>query len=390
MTASLSPQFAESFERADITETFFSEDEKDDLRDYEKREQAPLGDPKSSCNTNIFFGFFFDGRRNNYVKANSTKAHSNIARLYDCFPGESVPGVLPEDTDWKHNASSYNNFFRVYVPGVASPFKQVKDSGEGFFDATLGGGAGRQSNERIVWALALQLLPSESYKKGWLKIKDERGKVVQTLPNADPYSEIYLKRNEWWGLVDERWLTAKDGLSIKWDEFVTNIKLAQEFHREIKSTFHKNTFVYYGAGDKKQASFETIEWKVSRGITPSSANRPTQNELLAYRHDQVRTGGSNLIYIGGETVFMPTTGYMATTSSYETSFWKIICEFQDGRGDGTVPASSGSNPRLAGGKNVRQQFRLSGFSHEPSYKDVTAQRVTHYAITKISTLADLS
>ncbi|RZM05099.1 MAG: hypothetical protein EOO88_55405, partial [Pedobacter sp.] len=87
---------------------------------------------------------------------------------------------------------------------------------------------------------------------------------------------------------------------------------------------------------------------------------------------------------------MPTTGYMATTSSYETSFWKIICVFQDGRGDGTVPASSGSNPRLAGGKNVRQQFRLSGFSHEPSYKDVTAQRVTHYAITKISTLADLS
>jgi hypothetical protein len=161
MTASLSPQFAESFERADITEIFFSEDEKDDLRDYEKREQAPLGDPKSSCNTNIFFGFFFDGTRNNYVKANATKAHSNIARLYDCFPGESVPGVLPEDTDWKHNASSYNNFFRVYVPGVASPFKQVKDSGEGFFDATLGRGAGRQSNERIVWAL-VQAINSHS------------------------------------------------------------------------------------------------------------------------------------------------------------------------------------------------------------------------------------
>jgi len=266
----------------------------------------------------------------------------------------------------------------------------------GMADEDFAAGLVIGSNGREVTAVfaqapgALQLLPSESYKKGWLKIKDERGKVVQTLPNADPYSEIYLKKNEWWGLVDERWLTAKDGLSIKWDEFVTNIKLAQEFHREIKSTFHKNTFVYYGAGDKKQASFETIEWKVSRGITPSSGNRPTQNELLAYRHDQVRTSGSNLIYIGGETVFMPTTGYMATTSSYETSFWKIICEFQDGRGDGTVPASSGSNPRLAGGKNVRQQFRLSGFSHEPSYKDVTAQRVTHYAITKISTLADLS
>jgi hypothetical protein len=153
MTAALSPQLAESYERADIKDLFFSSDEIRKINNFADREQAPLGDPKSSCNTNLFFGFFFDGTRNNYVKANATKAHSNIARLYDCFPGESVPGVLPEDTDWKHNASSYNNFFRVYVPGVASPFKQVNDSGEGFFDATLGGGAGRQSNERIVWAL---------------------------------------------------------------------------------------------------------------------------------------------------------------------------------------------------------------------------------------------
>lgn len=153
MTAALSPQFAESFERADTVEIFFSEDEIRRIGKLEEREMAPEGEPTSSCNTNLFFGFFFDGTRNNYVKANANKSHSNIARLYDCFPGQSVPEVLPQDTDWAHNPTQYTNFFRVYIPGVASPFKQVNDSGKGFFDATLGGGAGRQSNERIVWAL---------------------------------------------------------------------------------------------------------------------------------------------------------------------------------------------------------------------------------------------
>lgn len=153
MTAALSPQFGESFERADAVEIFFSEDEIRRIGKFEEREIPPKGEPTSSCNTNLFFGFFFDGTRNNYEKANPTKSHSNVARLYDCFPGESVPGVLPENTGWTHNPFDYKNFFRVYIPGVASPFAQVKDSGEGFFDATLGGGAGRQSNERIVWAL---------------------------------------------------------------------------------------------------------------------------------------------------------------------------------------------------------------------------------------------
>lgn len=153
MTAALSPQFAESFERADTVEIFFSEDEIRRIGKLEEREMAPEGEPTSSCNTNLFFGFFFDGTRNNYVKANANKSHSNIARLYDCFPGQSVPEVLPQDTDWAHNPTQYTNFFRVYISGVASPFKQVNDSGKGFFDATLGGGAGRQSNERIVWAL---------------------------------------------------------------------------------------------------------------------------------------------------------------------------------------------------------------------------------------------
>ncbi|WP_177207856.1 phospholipase effector Tle1 domain-containing protein [Massilia yuzhufengensis] len=132
---------------------FFSvEENKKFLETHEVRERAPVGKPKDSCKTNLFFGFFFDGTKNNYEQAEAANNHSNVARLYDCYPGLSVPGVLPPTTDWKGNASSYTHFFRVYVPGVSSPFPQVGDSGTGWH-GTSGAAAGGFGDFRIVWAL---------------------------------------------------------------------------------------------------------------------------------------------------------------------------------------------------------------------------------------------
>ncbi len=62
-----------------------------------------------------------------------------------------------------------------------------------------------------------------------------------------------------------------------------------------------------------------------------------------------------------------------------TSLWEIYCAKQDGGGDRTVPVTSGAAPRARGGGSIRQQFRLSGFSHEAAYRDAMAQKVTHYA-----------
>jgi hypothetical protein len=87
MTAVLSPQFDETFGSANARDIFFSNREQDAIERLEEREIAPVGVPGDSCNINLFFGFFFDGTRNNYVKAEHSKTHSNVARLYDCFPG---------------------------------------------------------------------------------------------------------------------------------------------------------------------------------------------------------------------------------------------------------------------------------------------------------------
>lgn len=114
MSTYLSSQAGCEFEKASTFETIFSEDERKKLRKkYDPREAASICSPSSSCDTNLFFGFFFDGTGNNYIAAEKTKDHSNIARLYDCFPGMSVPGVLPKSTDWKYKPAEHKHFFRV-------------------------------------------------------------------------------------------------------------------------------------------------------------------------------------------------------------------------------------------------------------------------------------
>lgn len=238
---------------------------------------------------------------------------------------------------------------------------------------------------------ALQLLPSQGYQARWLHIKDEHGKSIVNLPVSDPYSEIYLVKDRWWGLIREEWLAPANGTPIRWNEFSKNINLAKDFHSKIAGKYHPHTYVFYGAGNGKQASFETIQWTMRKGLQPASGRRPAEQDIASYTHQMVREDGKNQVFIGGKSEIRAVpTAYGAYTSTYDTSFWEIRCNMQDGRGDGTVPASSGMAPRRDGGAHIRQQFRLEGFSHEPSYKDQTAQQVTHYAITKICASAKLA
>jgi hypothetical protein len=210
------------------------------------------------------------------------------------------------------------------------------------------------------------------------------------MPKGDPYAEIYLRRDVWWGLVREEWLSPKDGRHIVWNEFAKNVKKAKAFHDELEGKYHAQTYVFYGAkvGKKdKPDSFQNIAWSMKRGVQPAEGTAPDLDGALTYGHDQVRTDGSNHLYMGGQTEYLPDySGYSGGTT-YESSFYEISCAMQDGYGDGTVPASSGKAPRKGGGGNIKQQFELEGFEHEPAYANATAQRVTHYAITKIAAIA---
>jgi pimeloyl-ACP methyl ester carboxylesterase len=238
---------------------------------------------------------------------------------------------------------------------------------------------------------ALQLLPSEGYEARWLSVMDASGKNTLNLPISDPYEEIYLVRDHWWGLVRQEWLSPTAGKPISWNDFSTNIRIAKAFHATVAKSYHPNTFVYYGASGEKYASFEGVKWRMRKGLSPETGKAPTEQQATSYSHQAVREDGKNKIFVGGETKmetsYTPVGG--GTVVTYDTSFWEIKSDMQDGKGDGTVPVSSGKAPRRDGLKNIRQQFRLEGFAHEGSYNNPTAQRVTHYAITKIAALAKL-
>ncbi|MFC0337344.1 Uncharacterized alpha/beta hydrolase domain [Kushneria avicenniae] len=167
MSARIADVLENSFAAPSNRGSFFSVDEQNVIQNkYEQREKGD--NPLAPCNTNLFLGFFFDGTNNNFADSleRGDNSQSNVARLYGAFPGVSVPGVLPAETDWQTNVADYDNYFRIYLPGIGTRFEQVDDSGEGFWDAMLGGGTGRLGQVRITWALAQAINTISRYFTG--------------------------------------------------------------------------------------------------------------------------------------------------------------------------------------------------------------------------------
>ncbi|MCE7031168.1 GPI inositol-deacylase [Lysobacter sp. GX 14042] len=282
--------------------------------------------------------------------------------------------------------------------GAAVAYRRCK---VGMRDESFVAGLVIGSNGREVTAVfaqapgALQLLPTGEYQAGWLKIEGVDGREVESLPASDPYGEIYLRRDRWWGLVRPEWLRPQGGRPVSWNEYALNISAAKEFHEQIRGHYHDATYVYYGA-DRNIASFERVRWQMKQGMSPDRSPRPSEQQVRDLRFDEVRDSGSNPLYVGGQTEYLHNhAGAMwggAAASAYETSYWEISVAGQDGGGDGTVPTSSGRAPLLAAGAAgcIRQQFRMGGFEHEPSYKNQQAQFATLFSIQKIAAVARLA
>lgn len=240
---------------------------------------------------------------------------------------------------------------------------------------------------------ALQLLPTTQYRPSWLTFAGPAGKKIATAQpgGSDPYADIYLQRNYWWGLVRKEWLHPRNGVPITWNIYKQNVLKAREFHEFIKNAFHPTTYVFYGK-DSAQPSFEGIHWQVMPGIEPDNKAHPSLNQVPDLGFDQVRDSGVNPLHVGGGSRYQPSfSPYGGRGTAYETGYWNLQCAAQDGGGDGTVPTSSGAAPRHLGSSAIKQQFGLTGFAHEGAYRDSsTAKIVTLYAIQKISGMAKVS
>ena len=186
---------------------------------------------------------------------------------------------------------------------------------------------------------ALQLLPSESYGPGWLEISDPSGKILTSLPVADPYKEIYLEREKWWGLVCEDWLKPEGGIPIAWNVFKLNILLAQDFHRALAGKYHKKTYVFYGGGSAKE-SFSKIQWRIKRGSLPLKDGAVGVLGIPSMSHHDFRTDGSNNRYVGGQSTTRTTTRADASIAiGVRIAFGKFVAECMMNRA--TEPCQSG-------------------------------------------------
>lgn len=244
---------------------------------------------------------------------------------------------------------------------------------------------------------ALQLLPTQDYtahgKKEWLTLREGHN-TLGSWPKQNPYDDIYLERNKWWGLINEAWLAPKGGTGLKWRDYKNNLKKAREFHAELSCKYHPSTYVLYGA-DAKQPSFEGIVWQARKGIKSTDSQNIPSSQLSSLSFNKLRADGNNPEYVGGERQPADLSSRTATNLNYglvyeqELSDWELYCEKQDGAGDGTVPVSSGCAPEQQTPGSIKLQRGLTGFGHEPAYQDHAMQRHTLFCINKIAGHAQL-
>ena len=79
---------------------------------------------------------------------------------------------------------------------------------------------------------------------GWLKAS-VNGKEVLSLPQADPYTEIYTVQDKWYRLINPEWVNPAKLTTSKIGIVFNKILDAQTFHQNIGATYHSATYLSY-------------------------------------------------------------------------------------------------------------------------------------------------
>jgi len=130
----------------------------------------------TTCQQDLYLGIFFDGTNNNKYRDTAGFSHSNVARLYEAYPGtpaaQRPPSFPPKvNADGKTTprtpfedkpfipstmkATDFPYYRKIYIPGVGTPMPDVGDSGKGT-QRTGGLVSALLGQARLDWAM-LQL-----------------------------------------------------------------------------------------------------------------------------------------------------------------------------------------------------------------------------------------
>lgn len=246
--------------------------------------------------------------------------------------------------------------------GAATAYKRVKAGTEGGAGLVLGDDAAKVTAVFAQSPGALQLLPSNDYGKGWLKIRDREREVNLPSPHGDPYNDIYLQRGQWWGLINDRLLNPldpkKQTTNQDWENFTQLIRdKVKRFHQDISRKYHRNTYAFYG-NDPELKAWGDVTWK--RWVNPR-VDTPYMPDMQVGQSFWDNGTGSQQVAIDAA---FPSNGPVFTLQDADES------------GDGTVPARSGK--ALTGERGVQACVPFASCPHEGAYKDDPAPGLTHW------------
>jgi hypothetical protein len=274
------------------------------------------------------------------------------------------------------------------MPAIGAPaaYKRMR---AGFEDAgmlwgpteSIGAKVAGNCGDEVTAVLAnaqggLELLPTESYGNGWLRVT-HNGRVLDTWPKQEePYNEIYKIKGKWYSLFREDWInpsglpaTRGGGTFERTCEYLDK---AQSFHQKIAQTFHSNSFAHYGA-DKQRQSFGEVTWEIDANCADPDGwqewpiltdNKQGMLELV--RWDPFKFNKALFPLVDDTPPNSVHASILLPTAP----------------GDQTVPIKS-SDHQLKSGV-FRGIFRQSGYEHQSSYKDSHAVASTLYSILRIA------
>lgn len=242
----------------------------------------------------------------------------------------------------------------------------------------------------------LELLPNQLYGSGWLKIQYGKGRSAETLftlPEKDPYEEIYKDYQHWWRLVhpaclvkQEYWRDASQ-VTEEWSKYTKQLNKAQAFHANLGAYYHPKTYAHCGA-DSGQPAWREIAWQLEPLLDIGTGLRarkplPAVARKATLTSDYMRgtcticdptSAGDVMVNRNGIGVVVKSSG----------DFYRAWLSGKDDSGDATVPTHSGLAPR-----DYAAFFaRMRGFEHQGSYKDRAVQAVTLYSMISLAATAE--
>ena len=233
---------------------------------------------------------------------------------------------------------------------------------------------------------ALQLLPSQHYPPGWLKLGTGTGRAfneLASMPTADPYAEIYEQRGKWWGLVREELINpAAIRAHAGWEAYISNIGEAKAFHTALASKYHRNTIAFFGDGSDSSngMTWRTVRWEASLANDMSTSTRSST------RHAAVPMTASRAEMIAMTPSADDGEGKVSALHALRFRY-DFSLSAKDSAGDGTVPDVSGSAPAQAGaaaGVKGSYHLNLDAVGHEGAYRATPVQQLSIHAVLSIA------